>query len=298
MTHIPVLLHEVIAGLDIHPGESVLDGTLGGGGHFYAMADKLGEKGTLIGLDLDAKAFLRIDDVLEAHPQLTILTRQSNFRHLDKALADLKIDGVDKILLDIGLSSFQFEESGRGFSFQKDEPLLMTFSENPDAGATTALSIVNTWDEQALADGIFQYGEERHARKIARGIVDARKNHPIRTTTDLVNIILASTPTGYHHAGIHPATRTFQALRILTNDELGNLTEGIRVAFDALKSHGRLAIISFHSLEDRIVKTLFREYADKDLGTLITKKPIAPSDQEISENPRSRSAKLRIIQKN
>jgi 16S rRNA (cytosine1402-N4)-methyltransferase len=252
MPHIPVLLHEVLAGLDIHPGETVLDGTLGGGGHFYAMADKLGEKSTLIGLDLDAKAFERIDDVLEAHPKLTVLTKQSNFRHLDIALADLKIAGVDKILLDIGLSSFQFEESGRGFSFQKDEPLLMTFSENPDAGVTTALSIVNTWDEQALADGIFQYGEERHARKIARGIVDARKVKPIRTTTDLTNIIIAATPTGYHHGGIHPATRTFQALRILTNDELGNLTEGIRVAFDALKPHGRLAIISFHSLEDLI----------------------------------------------
>ncbi|MEK9131546.1 MAG: 16S rRNA (cytosine(1402)-N(4))-methyltransferase RsmH [Patescibacteria group bacterium] len=296
--HIPVLLHEVIAGLDIHPGETVLDGTLGGGGHFYAIADRLGEKGILIGLDLDAQAFERIDDVLEAHPKLTILTRQSNFRHLDKALTDLKITGVDKILLDIGLSSFQFEESGRGFSFQKDEPLLMTFSENPEEGSATALSIVNTWDEQALADGIFKYGEERYARKIARGIVDARKIKPIRTTTDLTNIILASTPTGYHHGGIHPATRTFQALRILTNDELGNLTEGIRVAFDALKPPGRLAIISFHSLEDRIVKTLFREYADQNLGTLITKKPIAPSDQEISENPRSRSAKLRIIQKN
>ena len=296
--HIPVLLHEVIAGLDIHPGETVLDGTLGGGGHFYAIADRLGEKGILIGLDLDAQAFERIDDVLEAHPKLTILTRQSNFRHLDKALTDLKITGVDKILLDIGLSSFQFEESGRGFSFQKDEPLLMTFSENPEEGSATALSIVNTWDEQALADGIFKYGEERYARKIARGIVDARKIKPIRTTTDLTNIILASTPTGYHHGGIHPATRTFQALRILTNDELGNLTEGIRVAFDALKPPGRLAIISFHSLEDRIVNTLFREYADQNLGTLITKKPIAPSDQEISENPRSRSAKLRIIQKN
>ena len=296
--HIPVLLHEVIAGLDIHPGETVLDGTLGGGGHFYAIADRLGEKGTLIGLDLDAQAFERIDDVLEAHPKLTILTKQSNFRHLDKALADLKISGVDKILLDIGLSSFQFEESGRGFSFQKDEPLLMTFSENPEEGSATALSIVNTWDEQALADGIFKYGEERYARKIARGIVDARKIKPIRTTTDLTNIILASTPMGYHHGGIHPATRTFQALRILTNDELGNLTEGIRVAFDALKPPGRLAIISFHSLEDRIVKTLFREYADQNLGTLITKKPIAPSDQEISENPRSRSAKLRIIVKN
>ena len=174
----------------------------------------------------------------------------------------------------------------------------MTFSENPEEGSATALSIVNTWDEQALADGIFKYGEERYARKIARGIVDARKIKPIRTTTDLTNIILASNPTGYHHGGIHPATRTFQALRILTNDELGNLTEGIRVAFDALKPPGRLAIISFHSLEDRIVKTLFREYADQNLGTLITKKPIAPSDQEISENPRSRRAKLRIIQKN
>lgn len=298
MTHIPVLLHEVIAGLDIHSGETVLDGTLGGGGHFYEIADKLGEKGTLIGLDLDVKAFERIDDVFEAHPKLTIHTRQSNFRHLDIALADLKIDGVDKILLDIGLSSFQFEESGRGFSFQKDEPLLMTFAENPHEGAVTALSIVNTWDEQALADGIFQFGEERHARKIAWGIVESRKKNPIRTTTDLTNIILASTPKGYHHAGIHPATRTFQALRILTNDELGNLTDGIRVAFNALRPRGRLAIISFHSLEDRIVKTLFREYAGKELGTLITKKPIAPSDQEVSENPRSRSAKLRIIQKN
>lgn len=321
--HKTVLLQESIEGLGIQPGDIYVDGTLGSGGHALAAishAHKAGKgqasKVTVIGLDQDEDALARagerlglpkgtmLSSVSSHDGHTTIILRQANYRDLDKVLDELHIGNVDRIMLDIGLSSDQFETSGRGFSFKESEPLLMTFDKKPHdkLGTLTAKEIVNEWDEENIADIIYGYGEERYARRIAKKIVEARKIQPIRTTHELVEIIKKATPFTYHHGRIHPATRTFQALRITVNDELNALKDGIRKGFERLSPGGRMAIISFHSLEDRIVKNLYKEYAEGKedgiiKGILITKKPIVPSDAEIKENPRARSAKLRIIEK-
>jgi len=225
---------------------------------------------------------------------------KENFRHLDHVLDSIGIAQVNRILLDLGLSSDQFETSGRGFSFKKDEPLLMTFGKNAEL---TARHIVNTWDEANIADIIYGYGEEKYSRKIAAGIIAARAEKLIETTSDLVAIIERSTPARYHHGKIHPATRTFQALRITVNDEINVLREGLVKGWERLAPGGRMAIISFHSIEDRIVKHFYKAKAaevkegGESSAKILTKKPITPSEQEIAENPRSRSAKLRILEK-
>ncbi|MDO8591219.1 MAG: 16S rRNA (cytosine(1402)-N(4))-methyltransferase RsmH [bacterium] len=296
MSHTSVLLNEVITGLDIQPADIFFDGTINGGGHSRAIAEKLNENGMIIGTDLDLDAIAKAEEKLKkTNPK--IILRQASFRNLDSVLAEIKIKAVDKILLDLGLSSNQFEESGRGFSFQKDEPLLMTFKNVPELSDITAFKIVNEWDEENIAQVIESYGEERFAKKIARGIVLERQNRQIKTTTDLVEIIRASTPKSYQHKKLHPATKTFQALRITVNDEIGALKDGLQKGFEHLRQGGRLAIISFHSLEDRVVKNAFKGLAQDGKGRILTKKPITPSRQEIIENPRSRSAKLRIIEK-
>jgi 16S rRNA (cytosine1402-N4)-methyltransferase len=193
-------------------------------------------------------------------------------------------------MLDLGLSSDQFETSGRGFTFQKDEPLLMTFKKNPTEHDLTADEIVNTWDEANIADIIYGYGDERYSRRIAKSIVESR---PIKTTFELVEAVKLGTPSAYHRGRINPATKTFQALRITVNDEINTLKEGLRKGFEALNPGGRMAVISFHSIEDRVTKRFFKEVG----GNILTKKPIVPSDEEKIRNPRSRSAKLRIIEK-
>ena len=294
--HRTVLLHEVVEGLSIKAGEVVVDGTLGGGGHSEEIARSFGERVRIIGLDLDqdalARAKLRLD-VLTSNTSF----HNASFRDLDRVLGDLHIEKVDKIILDLGLSSNQFEDSGRGFTFQRDEPLLMTFKKEPGPEDLTAREILNTWDEANIADIIYGYGEETYARRIAKKIVEKRETKPIETTFELAQIVKEATPFWYHRRKIHPATKTFQALRITVNDEIESLKEGMRKGFELLEKNGRLAIISFHSLEDRAVKHYFREKADKGEGVLITRKPIVPSERETSENPRARSAKLRIIQK-
>ncbi len=204
---------------------------------------------------------------------------------------------MDAFMLDLGLSSYQFETSGSGFTFRKDEHLLMTFNAVPNEETLTAREIVNVWDENNIADVIYGYGEEKFSRKIAKGIVDARAIKPIETTFELVDIIKKSTPGWYHHGKIHPATRTFQALRITVNDEIGALTEGLAQGFERLRKGGRMAVISFHSIEDRVVKRFMRHQSDAGLGQLITKKPLPPQDAELIRNPRARSAKLRVIEK-
>lgn len=297
MIHRSVLLKEVIAGLDIQPGDVVVDGTLGNGGHTRAIAEQFGNTIKLIGIDLDQDALDRSQDRLKDF-SLDITYVLGSFRDIDKHLTDLGISQVNRVLLDIGLSSNQLEESGRGFAFRQDEPLRMTFKKKLGEEEYDAHKIVNTWDEDSIRTIIRSYGEERFAGRIAKGIVRTRELSPIETTTDLVNVILASTPRFYHHGKIHPATRTFQALRITVNDELYALEEGLEKSFQALASKGRLAIISFHSLEDRIVKEHFKSLETSKQGIRITKKPITPNEEEVYENPRSRSAKLRIIEKN
>lgn len=296
MAHTSVLLQEILAGLDIKRDDVFLDGTINGGGHSRAVSERLGEKGMIIGLDLDGNALGKARERLAGSASKVIL-KQANFRNLDSILAEIGLKAVDKILLDLGLSSNQFDESGRGFSFQKDEALLMTFKSDPGPEDLTAFNIVNTWDEENIAQIIESYGEEKFAKKIAHAIVFERQSKEIRTTAELVAIIKSALPKRELHKRLHPATKTFQALRITVNDELGALREGLRKGFEHLKLGGRMAVISFHSLEDRAVKFFFKELAQEEKGLIITKKPITPSQTEILENPRSRSAKLRIIEK-
>lgn len=301
LVHTTVLLQELIDGLALEKGDVYLDGTLGSGGHTLLAAERLQGNITVIGIDRDQNALERSKKRLEGKVKDTKnlhLVRES-YRNLDIVLESLGIKQVNRIMLDLGLSSDQFETSGRGFTFRKDEPLLMTFKDAADLTPDdlTAKEIVNTWQEENIADIIYGYGEERYSRRIAREIVRVRELKKIETTFELVEIIKVATPGRYHHGKIHPATRTFQALRIAVNDELNALRDGLRKGFEKLAPSGRMAIISFHSLEDRIVKHFYKQLEEESSAALITKKPIAASEEEIQKNPRSRSAKLRIIQK-
>jgi 16S rRNA (cytosine1402-N4)-methyltransferase len=296
MTHIPVLRDESIDGLAIQSGDIIVDGTLGGGGHTFEIVRRFGSGVKVIGLDFDSDAIDRAKSLIGELPHDTIF-RTIGFQDMEKVLDDLNLAHVDRILLDLGLSSFQLEIAGRGFSFLKDEPLLMTMKKDPTDSDLTARDIVNTWEEKTLADIIYGFGEEKYSRKIARAIVEAREGKEIETTFDLVKIIDGAVGKSYRGMKIHPSTRTFQALRIATNSELTNLEKVIEKGFERLSSGGRMAIITFHSLEDRIVKRAFVDIKQKGYANIITKKPIIPNGQEINQNPRSRSAKLRIIEK-
>ncbi len=295
MSHTSVLLHESIDGLDIHDGDVFVDGTLGDGGHTAEALARFKNKITVVGIDRDQESIDRVSKKLENESD-KIFLKQGNFRNVDSILASLGFQNAHRFLFDIGMSSRQIEESGRGFSFKKDEPLVMTF-EKDQTGLITARDVVNEWEEENLTQIIRGFGEERFASRIARGIVEARKSKPIDTTGDLVEIIMKFTPFYYHHGKIHPATRTFQAIRIAVNDELEAIRDGLKAAWKVLSPKGRIAVISFHSLEDRIVKHYFNELKNAELATAITKKPLTASEAEIESNPRSRSAKLRIIEK-
>jgi len=300
--HTSVLLHESIDNLNLRSGGVYVDGTLGSGGHLLKALDHIGTDGIALGIDQDNGAIMRTLERLAAEHKKAIVVKNS-YRNVAKVLDEYAHElphneaKMDAFMLDLGLSSDQFETSGRGFSFRKDEPLLMTFNASPAEETLTAREIVNVWDESNIADIIFGYGEEKFSRKIAKAIVDARAIKPIETTFELVEIIKRGTPGWYHHGKIHPATRTFQALRITVNDEIGALAEGLAQGFDRLRKGGRMAVISFHSIEDRVVKRFMRHQSDTDQGLLINKKPLIPSDAELVRNPRARSAKLRIIEK-
>jgi len=295
--HKTVLLHESVDALNLKKGSIVIDGTAGAGGHMEQMCERFGSDIKIIGLDLDQDALDRSEKRL-AEMKCDTVFRLSNFRNFDEVLSDLKIEKVDGFLLDLGFSSYQIEDSGRGFSFKRDEPLTMTLKRDVKDTDVTAEIIVNHWSEESIANIIYGYGDERFSRRIAREIVSSRENMPIKTTTDLVDIILRAVPFFYKKGRIHPATKTFQALRIAVNDELGGLEEFLEKGFEHLNNDGRMAVISFHSLEDRIVKNYFRKKKDEGEAVVLTKKPIIPKEEELKENPRSRSAKLRILQKN
>ena len=296
MMHISVLKKELIDGLQIKSGDIVVDGTLGGGGHSFEIIRRFGSGVKIIGFDLDSDSIDRFKSLVGDLPH-DIVMRTAGFQDMDKVLHELNIVHVDRILLDLGISSFQLEVAGRGFSFLKNEPLLMTMKKKPSDEDLTARDIVNTWEEKTLADIIYGFGEEKYSRKIAKAIVEARKENPIKTTFDLVKIIDEAVGKYYRRMKIHPSTRTFQALRIATNSELTNLEKVIEKGFNLLSDNGRMAIITFHSLEDRIVKRAFVDLKQKGYANIITKKPITPSDDELMTNTRSRSAKLRIIEK-
>lgn len=292
--HVSVLLHESTDGLALKEGSTVFEGTVGLGGHSRVLCEMIGKTGFFIGTDADQESLMIAEERLRGLPCKKLFVCD-NFRNIDVVLAGVGIEQVDAILLDIGLSNRQLEVAPRGFSFMRDEPLLMTFRSSGEG--LTAREIVNEWAEESIADIIYGYGEERFARRIARGIVEARKIQPIETSGQLAEIVKENVPK-FGFSKIHPATKTFQALRIAVNDELGALREGLAKGFTHLAPGGRMAVISFHSLEDRIVKEFFRQKAQDGSGTLVTKKPIVPSETEIKDNPKSRSSKLRIIIKN
>lgn len=293
--HDSVLMQEVLEALDVQSSDTVVDATLGGAGHFTKFLATLGEGGVIIGIDADLAAVERGREAyaLDRRPERPVAHLvNDNFRNLSRILERCNVGQVDKMLFDLGWSGYQIA-APRGFSFQNDEPLLMTYGESGE----TAADIVNSSSEEDLADIIFTYGEERFARPIARAIVAARAKERILTTGALVEAIKAGTPRWYQQGKTHPATKTFQALRIAANDEIGALREGLAAALRALSPGGRLAVISFHSIEDRIVKNILRDAVESGLGSLSPKKPIAPSRTEILENRRARSAKLRVFER-
>ncbi|XKT74943.1 MAG: 16S rRNA (cytosine(1402)-N(4))-methyltransferase RsmH [Patescibacteria group bacterium UBA2103] len=290
--HTSVLLQEVLEALNVSPDSIVVDGTVGGAGHLKEIAQKLSKEGTLIGIDADPAALIRAKEKL-SNVDANVLLIEGNFRDLRDHLESKDINEVTHVLLDLGWSGFQLT-AGRGFSFLTDEPLLMTYG-IPTEETLTAKDLVNDLGEEQLADIIFAYGEERFARRIARGIVASRSEKEIETTKQLADIVKSSVPIWYKHRKAHPATKTFQALRIAVNDELDALRDAMKGAMKLLKKDGRIAIITFHSIEDRIVKRFFEGLQRDGEGTLLSKKPIAPSEKEIKENPRARSAKLRVF---
>ncbi len=289
--HVPVLLQEVIHALSVSPENIVVDGTLGGGGHANEIVEALGKEGRYIGIDADRGAIERVQARLGDDPRVSLI--QGNFRDIDAHLQKIDVVNIDRLLLDIGISSDQLEnDSARGFSFLKDEPLKMTFVRDPKVGELTAWHVVNEWSEASLADVIFGFGGEHRARKIARAICEARDEKPIHTSKRLADVIASAISKVGH---VHPATKTFQAIRIAVNDELGALEEVLQKGKMLLRPHGRIAVITFHSLEDRLVKRMFSDWEDEGAGVRFTKKPITPSREEVSKNKRARSAKLRCF---
>ncbi len=300
--HVPVLLHATLEGLALRPGRDVIDGTLGGGGHTAAILEVTAPGGRVLALDADGSAVARGRQRLASFGSRVILA-QANFDQMAIVAGAYRFV-PDAILLDLGLSSYQLGDTGRGFSFQGTGPLDMRFDRQH---GRPAADLINTLDEASLADLILRYGEDRYARRIARAIVQAR---PLSTTRELATLIERTV--GGSHERIHPATRTFQALRIAVNDELGALERALPQALTLLQPGGRLAVISFHSLEDRLVKQFMQREAQDCICPprlpmcvcghraslrLVTRKPILPTETEVEQNPRSRSARLRIAEK-
>lgn len=289
--HRPVLLHEALELLAIRPDDVVVDATLGGAGHAKELVSRLDQRGMFIGFDADAAAIVRAEEALK-DSKAPVHLINANFRHFKHELEERGISKVTKVLFDLGWSGFQLS-AGRGFSFLTDEPLKMTYDADQ---VLTVRTIVNEWSESSLADIIFGWGEDRFSRRIAKAIVERRGIRPIETSGDLAEIVKAAVPASARFGKTHPATKTFQALRIAVNDEMGATLEGLKAAWEMLAGGGRIAVITFHSIEDRLVKQYFRSIED-DGAMRVTKKPVSPSEEEISENPRSRSAKLRTIEK-
>ncbi len=307
--HIPVLLEETIKSLALKADGIYVDGTLGGGGHSQAILERTSPAGRLVGIDQDDEALAAARERLVPFGDRVMFVK-SNFCQMAQVLAELNIIQVDGILLDIGVSSHQLDKGERGFSYMVDEPLDMRMDQNNNG--PTAADLLMTLGQEELADLIYQYGEERYSRRVAKQIVDFRAHTPIETTAQLVALVKRAMPKGKNREDQHPAKRTFQALRIAVNDELGVLQKALDDALALLKPGGRLSVITFHSLEDRIVKEQFRYWAKdcicppelpicqcnkKRQVVLVTRKPITASPEELEANPRARSAKLRCVEK-
>ena len=304
-THVPVLLEECIEGLDIKPDGVYVDGTAGGAGHSSAIAARLGENGRLIALDRDPDAVRTASERLSVFPNVTVI--HSNYSQMRQVLDEIGVGKVDGVLMDLGVSSYQLDEGSRGFSYHSDAPLDMRMSKE----GVSAADIVNTYSESELARIIFEYGEEKFSRRIASNIIAAREKAPIETTLQLADIIRNSVPQKARREK-NPCKKTFQAIRIAENGEFEQLSMGLDEAFYSLKPCGRLAVITFHSLEDRLVKKKFAEWCKgcicppdfpqcvcghKPQGKLVNRKPIEAKEKELERNNRSRSAKLRIIER-
>jgi len=293
MKHTTVLLHEAVEALALQPTSVVVDATLGSGGHSTLIAKQLGAEGMLVALDADVTAIAAVGTIPSAGAVHVV---HGNFSQLSEHITRLGISSIDAVLADLGWRMEQFMDTEKGFSFNDAVGLTMTYG-NPADYAFTAADIVNDWAAEDIANVLYGYGEERYSRRIAAAIVSARQQAPITSGTALAEIISQAVPAAYRRGRIHPATKSFQGLRIAVNDELTVLDTFISDSFQHLTVGGRLAIISFHSIEDRIVKQRFRALADEGLAMRVTKKPITASAEELQQNPRSRSAKLRILQK-
>lgn len=310
-SHIPVLLKEVIEYLNPKPGSRIIDATFSGGGHSLAILEKIRPQGKILGIELDEDLFNEAKEKLSTVDELILVN--GNFRDLKKIAKENGFGppggGADGILIDLGISSWHLEESKRGFSFRKEEQLDMRFSKRE---SLTAAEIVNHWPPDTIQKILEEYGEEKFAKSISSAIIKERKRKPIITTFHLVEVIKSAVPIWYQSAsrtrisrsrsfgslrGRHFATKTFQALRIAVNDELSNITFAIDSFPEVLAKNGRGVVISFHSLEDRIVKNKFKKLKDSRICRILTKKPVKPSFEEIKSNPRSRSAKMRVIEK-
>ena len=296
--HIPVLKNEVLKYLKPEPNENFIDCTIGEAGHTLAILEKNGPKGKVLGIDQDPQIIEKCKLKIKGFKERVILVCD-NFANLKEIVNKENFRPVSGILFDLGMSSWHLKESGRGFSFLRDEPLDMRYHyKNQKLKVKgqkflTAKEIVNKWSEKEIAQVLRIYGEEKFAKKITREIVKERKTKPIETTSQLVAIIQKAVPKNYERGRIHPATRTFQALRITVNNELENLKKALPQALEVLEPGGRLVVISFHSLEDRIVKIFFKAKKKEGKVEILTKKPVRPSEKEIKFNPASRSAKLR-----
>lgn len=288
--HIPVMCDELVEYLSLNKGGTVLDCTVGCGGCADTILQKIGPQGRLLGIDRDQDALQIAKNRLKRFNNYILA--KGNFRNIDSILKKFEIDNVDGIIFDLGVSSLQMDTSGRGFSIRQDGPLDMRMDQDLQL---SAFDLVNFLPQENLADILRRYGQERWHHRIARAIVRERKKSMIVTTRQLADLIRRAVPSRY--TKIHPATRTFQALRIAVNDELAALCEGLNKCINYVKPGARICVISFHSLEDRIVKNEFRKFAKEGRLSIITKKPIVPTEEEVSANPRARSAKLRAAER-
>lgn len=292
--HVPVLLKEVLEIFDPKPGHTYIDATVNGGGHTEAILKKIGSKGKLVGIDWDCELLEKLKDKGLKTKAKNLILECDNYANIKSIARKYNLGEVSGILFDLGFSSHQLEESGRGFSFLKKEPLDMRY--NIHENKLIAAEIINTWPQQAIENILRKFGEERYYQRIAAGILRARNIKKISTSDELAALIYRIVPASYRRGRIHPATRTFQALRITVNKELENLEKALRDSLDLLRPHGKLVAISFHSLEDRIVKKFFKTGQEEGKIAIVNKKPIMASVEEKSINPRSRAAKLRAAE--
>lgn len=291
--HVPVMLEEVLRYLRPSPGAVIIDATLGTGGHSLAIAEGIMPSGRLVGLDRDEESISLARDRLAAFGQICTFVH-GNFSNIDEVLRNLKIKKVDGILFDLGVSSFQLGNPERGFSFQSEGPLDMRLDRK---SYISAYDLVNNLNEEEISNMLWTFGQERWHNRIARFLVQERQRHPISTTLELSDIVFRAVPYAYRHYRIHPATRTFQAVRIAVNRELEALDQAISKAIDFMSPDARICVISFHSLEDRIIKLNFRKAASAGLVEILTPKPLGTKEAEIRHNPASRSAKLRVARR-